>query len=607
MEPSTTMRGESSGYRSPSAVSTKTPSPVTSPSQSGTATPGALLSGFVAQDSWSAVQESVYIVIGHGRYQYRVLLCGILAASVSLLHILSDQLLVRPVDHWCRPPDDLRDLSADAWKNMSIPVEADGTFSKCTMYDPGVADYTGANRSVVRCHGWDYEIENRGDSVISRFNLVCDRLFLSHVRGIVAVSVPALLSPLLGMASDNVGRRPIMLMAVFALLVGTVGSSIAQTITFHVFTRVVIFVGFNGTFLLTFILLYEVTGNSWRPLFALTDTAIAGTVVPPFVEAVSALEPRWALCHALLLVPTAMLAAWCCHLDESPAWLLATRDMKQAEVAVIAAAQVNGVDAAKARATFKTIRRQLRKMERSPQTSVDIAVAAEHFLQAAKTHRRAASVFLARFSLSAIYFTLIRTEKTEGLYWRTAEVVLLTASFWAVCWAMLRYNIREALSALLVLVSVGSIVEAVLMSLGPGIAVHFAHFGTKVAVSCAMSVSYCYSAEIFPTNIRSAGVSLCLMFSSGGSLLGVVLVAFKGPTASTAFCAFSAVMAALSVWAIQWLPEVFVEAPVETRAATAMSDEERKDALKKSLAPIRGERRCKRGKRKATSPPKSPH
>ncbi|KAK8784877.1 hypothetical protein V5799_008761 [Amblyomma americanum] len=150
MEPSTTMRGESLGYRSPSAVGTKTPSPVTSPSQSGTATPGALLSGSVDQNSWSAVQESVYIVIGHGRYQYRVLLCGILATTVSLLHILSDQLLVRPVDHWCRPPDDLRDLSADAWKNMSIPVGADVTFSKCTTYDRAVVHLGGEASEAAR-------------------------------------------------------------------------------------------------------------------------------------------------------------------------------------------------------------------------------------------------------------------------------------------------------------------------------------------------------------------------------------------------------------------------------------------------------------------------
>ncbi|XP_077492526.1 carcinine transporter-like [Amblyomma americanum] len=600
MESPKATRTPSPKTRSPSAVS----STATSPTQSGVVTPGALLSGYVPQDGWSAVQESVYVIIGHGRYQYRVLLCGVLAACVSLLHMFSDLFLMRPVDHWCRPPDELRDLSADAWKNMSIPVETDGTFSKCTMFHPASQEHPDANRSTVPCRGWDYDIANRADSLTSRFDLVCDRLYLYKVRTIVALIVPGLISPLFGFASDNLGRRPVMLLASFVLLAGAVGSSVTQTITFDVFTRVVIFVGFNGAFLLTFILLYEVTGNARRPLFTLTDTAVGGALVPQIADAISLLEPRWALAQAFLLVPTTMLAFFCCLLGESPAWLIAVRDVGRAEGVVLDAARVNGVDATKASATFRSVRRQLRKIDRTPQTTGAIAVAAEGLLETAKMRRRAASMFFARFTLSVVYYTVVGADRSQGHYWELAATFLLAVCYPAVCWSMVRHGLRETLSALLVMVCVCSVAEALFR--GPGFQDSFVDAATKAVLSGTMSVVYCYSAEIFPPRIRGAGVGLCLLCNAGGSVLGITLVALNGRKGGIVLSTVSAAMAALSVWAVQWLPDVYVKIPEPRTSETAMSDEQRKEALKKSLTPMDSQIGRKRRKKSRKSSRKSP-
>ncbi|KAL1477217.1 hypothetical protein MTO96_035922, partial [Rhipicephalus appendiculatus] len=107
---------------------------------SGAASPSCaeLLPGFVAIDSWDAVQANTYIVLGHGPYQRRVLTCGMLSVTVALFHYLAYRLIGRQVDHWCMAPDHLSFLSAAAWKNLSVPIEADGSYSRCTMYDPPV-------------------------------------------------------------------------------------------------------------------------------------------------------------------------------------------------------------------------------------------------------------------------------------------------------------------------------------------------------------------------------------------------------------------------------------------------------------------------------------
>ncbi|KAL1418976.1 hypothetical protein MTO96_025521 [Rhipicephalus appendiculatus] len=74
---------------------------------SGAASPSCaeLLPGFVAIDSWDAVQANTYVVLGHGPYQRRVLTCGMLSVTVALFHYLAYRLIGRQVDHWCMAPD----------------------------------------------------------------------------------------------------------------------------------------------------------------------------------------------------------------------------------------------------------------------------------------------------------------------------------------------------------------------------------------------------------------------------------------------------------------------------------------------------------------------
>ncbi|XP_077507812.1 solute carrier family 22 member 7-like [Amblyomma americanum] len=132
-----------------------------------------LFDGFVTQYSLAGIQESVYIVLGHAAYQRRFLTCGILCVAAPLFQFKAYQLIGRPVDHWCRPPKGLAHLSAEAWKNLSIPVEADGSFSQCTMYDPSELDSLLENRTAVPCHKWGYDITDKRDSIVSLFDLVC--------------------------------------------------------------------------------------------------------------------------------------------------------------------------------------------------------------------------------------------------------------------------------------------------------------------------------------------------------------------------------------------------------------------------------------------------
>ncbi|XP_037291473.2 solute carrier family 22 member 7 [Rhipicephalus microplus] len=548
------------------------------PSAAVTPSRAELLPGFVAIDSWEAVQANTYVVLGHGPYQRRVLMCGMLSVTVVLFHYLAYKLVGKQVDHWCMTPDDLSFLSIATWKNTSIPIEADGNYSRCTMYDPPL-QISQENRTAVPCHQWGYDIANKADSIVSRFDLVCDRKYLYDLSSLAPIIGSALVAPLLGLASDRAGRKPVMLMCAFVQLLATVACSFSQTYTFFVSTRILLFVAADVTFLNTFILIHEVTGNERRATFTILDTAVPLTVVPPLMHALSLLEPRWMLAQALTVLSGVMLAVWCWLQEESPAWLIATRHIGKAGKVVLLAAKENGVDVEKARTTFTVIMEQLSKLDEDTPNAAPI----ERVLEAVKTRRRAISALLTRFTLDATFIGVTIKDEATGISWEVANVFAFAAYVASICVFIRRYGVRESLSGLLVILSGFCILEALTIIAGEHTLTRFVQAGLKVAVSGALTVVCCYTAETFPTAVRNVGISLAHLAGGLGNVVAIAVILLTEPHAGHVFYALSAFMVLLSVAAIQWLPEVYVEKLPRAKSQSSLSAQERKAALVASL------------------------
>ncbi|KAG0414514.1 hypothetical protein HPB47_008331 [Ixodes persulcatus] len=107
------------------------------------------------------------------------LVCATLSIFIASMNSFAIVVYARPVEHWCRPPPQFSTMPADVWKNQSIPVAPDGTFSKCTRYEPLLeAGNATENRTVVFCDEWDYDLLTTGQYIVSEWNLVCKRRWL---------------------------------------------------------------------------------------------------------------------------------------------------------------------------------------------------------------------------------------------------------------------------------------------------------------------------------------------------------------------------------------------------------------------------------------------
>ncbi|KAH6932424.1 hypothetical protein HPB50_005648 [Hyalomma asiaticum] len=562
-----------------------------------------LLAGFSTAETHKAIQDNVYVILGHGTFQRRVLYTGMLSVVALLMHALGSQLFTHDVIHWCAPPYELRDVPENVWKNEAIPLGPDGEPSQCDVYDPPIPNGEDGERRVVACDHWHYDAAEKGDSIVSRWDLVCGHVWLFKAITATHMLGAALCVPIAGVLADRVGRRPTILICVVALLCSSIGCGVSQTLTMYMASRFFVSATSCSVQLVIFILLYEVTGNERRALYGVLDTAVGTTTVPPALHFMSSLKPHWNLAHAFLSLPTALLVFWCYLLDESPSWLLAMWRMRSAERVIIEAAKTNGVDLAKARLTYKALREQVKKLEPMSTTSSF----GDTFNMTATFRRRAFSVVLCWFSVNFTYYGLLeRDAATEDL--SVAVRTLLQAILYTMVWWHLHsHGQRETFFVMLGLLGV---------LLAFHVAVHFvgitalSALANCVAVSVSavtLSVNYGYTAEVFPTIIRSLGLAASYAVGRLGVLTASFLDKFVQLESEYAVNILMAALVLLSAAALQWLPEIFVEKRKEAPPAAAMSTDELKKAIQASLSPPTGTpkqtrpgKRSRKGRKKSS-------
>ncbi|XP_070395804.1 solute carrier family 22 member 7-like [Dermacentor albipictus] len=539
-----------------------------------------LLEGFANVDTRDLIQQNVYVILGHGWFQRIALVTTFVTVIVVLLHSFAYYLIGRPVDHWCQPPDNLRHLGVQGWKNVAIPVLADGSFSKCSVYEPPLPGDDQAERSTVPCKRWEYDTEKDGESIVSMWNLVCTRSWLYSVSKSTFGLAPMLFVPIAGIAADRVGRRPVLSTCAISTLLGSLFAAASTSVGMFILSRLVTAAMASATMMMAFTMLYEVTGSQHRAPYMLTASGTAIVVTSPLVHLLSTLKPRWVLSQAFLVTATAIMVSWCWYLDESPVWQIAAWKIRAAEFTVLRAAQLNGIEAGKATATFQALKQQLLKLDAN---TMSVTAGTTSILRSASFRRRALSALVTWFSVSfALYASGVGATLEEP--WVLASFLCTGLILIIAIYGMKQGGHRVTLSGVLVFLGTSSMLQTVLSN-WPLPAIHpLPRIMMSSASAIAMCLNYAYTAEVYPTTIRSVGLCLSYSFGRLGVLLATSVEIFLHEEQLLVAGAITAALAFASAIAIQCLPEVHVEKkPAEVRLV--LSEDQRKEALKTSLKP----------------------
>ncbi|KAH9378145.1 hypothetical protein HPB48_004274 [Haemaphysalis longicornis] len=309
------------------------------------------------------------LIFGQGRFQRLVLLCTMLAVFTSRVHALASSDFARPVDHWCRPPAAYAHLPLETWKNATIHA-ADGTDdrrSHCFRHEPPLPvpeDLEADNRTVVPCDaGWDYEPSARERSIVAAWDLVCGRRRILSLLSAVYMAGGVLGGAGAGVLADHIGRRPVLCIMIFLLILAGIGTAFAHSILAFAVLRFVLSTAASSTIVTSTLLLFEVTDIDHRALFCALSVSAAGVASAIYRELVMAFIRDWQMAQIVYMVPASALVLAVYLMEESPCWLLATARVSQGERVLLWAARVNNVDQDAFKARLAALRDQIKRQQ----------------------------------------------------------------------------------------------------------------------------------------------------------------------------------------------------------------------------------------------------
>lgn len=229
-------------------------------------------------------------------------------------------------------------LSA-AWQQLGIIFIAPNTTFICTA--------TNLTKNIVTskcyndCIKYEYQTDF-GNTIISQWDLVCDRAWMTNFTQTVAMFGVLLGSILFGFLADRYGRRPAFLAATMLQLCTSVAEAFSPS--YWMFTSIRFFLGLStaGIMLCAFTFIIEITGPRKRELIACLSGLPIGVgemIMPIFAYFLRTYDM---FCLGIA-IPNFIYLLYFFIMPESPKWLISMGKLEDASKVMKQAAEWNNL------------------------------------------------------------------------------------------------------------------------------------------------------------------------------------------------------------------------------------------------------------------------
>ncbi|KAL2097595.1 hypothetical protein ACEWY4_006802 [Coilia grayii] len=236
-------------------------------------------------------------------------------------------------------------LTLEEQLNLTIPRHQDGSLSTCTMFAPvdwnlsAIREY-GLNDTIMCINGYVHDYSVYKSSIVSDFDLVCDKANLVGLAQTVFMAGILVGSLLFGPFAESIGRQratqiPIAIMAVFTFVTG-----LSPNIYFYMASQFIVGVSYGGFRVNCIVLATEWTGKTKRS-YASCLTQILGGFGQCIQAGIVYFNRDWRIAQFIMGSPFVIVAIYIWFVPESARWLLDRGKTEQAKQLVLKAAAIN--------------------------------------------------------------------------------------------------------------------------------------------------------------------------------------------------------------------------------------------------------------------------
>nr|XP_033787616.1 solute carrier family 22 member 13-like [Geotrypetes seraphini] len=393
-------------------------------------------------------------------------------------------------------------LTKEQQLNLTLPKNEHGSYEECYMYTPVDWDIESIEKyglnTTVKCRdGWIYDTSEQKSTLIMEFDLVCERKEQQAISQSVFMVGLLIGGLVLGPLSDRVGRRPIILLSLLLQFAFGVGAAFVQDFYIYTTLRCIMGIGIAGLLMNNLVLVTEWVGVAQRArasivshlFFAFGLMALAGLAY---------VIRNWRFLLLAGSLPLALVFSYIWIIPESARWLLTQGENEKAKKILQKAASINK------RTIAEEMLLQLMEEKKSP---------SENMLDLFRSKRLRKITLISCylwFANSLVYYGLSLNVGSFGLDIYLTQLVFGVVEVLARVEAIFilgRYSRKKCQAACLLLSGIACLAITVIPKDLPVVTTVLAVIG-KLSIACSFSISYVYTAELFPTVVRQNGVGL---------------------------------------------------------------------------------------------------
>ncbi|XP_041350991.1 organic cation transporter protein-like [Gigantopelta aegis] len=381
----------------------------------------------------------------------------------------------------------------------------------------------GVNRSIVKCPlGSTFSTEKYKSTIVSEFELVCDRKFWVKTSKSVYFAGRLLGAAVFGHLSDSFGRRPMFFVAIVLLVVSGGVTAASQNIFMFLPLYFLQGAAQTGAFLIAFTLSTELVGPNYR--------VVTGFVIQIFysigymsLAAIAYFLQEWRYLEAAITAPCVLFVIYWWFLPESVRWLLSQNRDKEAEKIIEDVAKANKVTLS------PDIIESLKKSQSDQLTRKYTFM---DFIRHWRILKLSLNIWFNWLVNALVYYGLsLNTENLGGnpyVNFCIAGAVEIPA--YLVCIFLLNtVGRRIPLVAAMCIGGVACIVSGNLPTEGNRMqitSIVLAMVG-KFCITGSYAIIYLMAAELFPTVVRNTGMGISSMSARIGGILAPLFIDLK--------------------------------------------------------------------------------